>query len=97
MNLNEFGEVSDRVNASQGIELIRSTVNLDNPWADEVNMDFFPRDRFYVSRGKMAIAHACYLHMVRLTAIVAIVIGGMAVASRGVVGMITSTTPTAAA
>ena len=60
LNLDEFSEVSDGVNASQGIKLIWSTVNLNNPWSNEVNMDLSPRYGVNVTWGKVTISSASY-------------------------------------
>ena len=53
--LNNLSQVSDRVNASQSIKLIWSTMDLDNPRPNKINTNFRPGVTINIPGSQMTI------------------------------------------
>ena len=52
---NDLDEVSNWVNAREGIERELNLVDFDFPWADVINMDFGPREDWGLSRREVSL------------------------------------------
>ena len=52
---NDLDQVSDWVNAREGIERELNLVDFDFPWADAIDMDFGPREDWGLSRREVSL------------------------------------------
>ena len=56
---NHFDEVCDWINAREGIKFEVDFVDLDQPWANAVDMNFGPRKDWSISGSKLALGSSC--------------------------------------